>query len=984
MHGYLRIMLFAFIFLFASSAALAQYRVSGSVKNSETGEPVQGAQISLTPGSSKTTADKDGNFTFTGISKGTYVLKAVYIGYETQTKSIEVSSDVNTEFLLKSGTILTQELVIEINRAKDRETPVAFTNIDAKTIDQRIAGQDAPLIVKGIPGMYAFSTDGVGNGEAQMLIRGFTQNYVSVMINGIPTNDPESNAVYWSNWGSVSSNAGSFQIQRGAGSSLYGAGSFGGSFNIITELPNPKFFYGFNFAYGDPKNTMYGLKLNSGLIMKNKLSLYANVDRKIAEGTRISGRYEGVNYYSSVSFYPKSTISTKLVLHGAPQEHGYSFSNIAAYFKKFGITSNSAHFLPRSIVAQLPANKTTGEPNYGLLDGKRELDDDEFVNLSHNFFHKPQLEGHLSFDVNKNSKLLTTFFWTVGRGGGSSINSSGTLFSLRKGVGSNGSTVDTLVTNYYGPEGYVNTVGVADTIYLKNAFQRISYSLHSQYGLLTSYQTTLGKNLKVVGGLEFRNWVADHPGHFTNLFGKSFVTQSYAADTSTTPGVIKIATFSRRVKQGDLDGPNDLGSPFGWNLANNDPSYNTQYRNYKGETPQFTLFAQGNYIFKNLNIMASLQYVWYKYKLTENMPSENSIGRLLSSSEASSLGLVDSTSEGPRGDKFYMRGTNNRFYEFNLVNADRSRGFLQPKIGINYNINKNLNVFGNFAHVERFVDLSIYYNQGRVDPNVEDEKSDQYELGFGWTSPDFSAKLNGYYMLWKNKSSRIQDISKAGEPGYDRNGFRSELVGTSEHKGIELEFNASLDRLFKKVKGFAVKGSVTFMDNKWQDVLSSVLTDPITGKRRAFNTSALNQDGNVDTLFFDELKGTHVASGPQLMISGGLSYNYKGFFIGTDVNFYGRNYLLDGDTYLGVEGEYIGQNSAGKDLFKTTYDNQLPTAVLLDAYAGYNYNLSKWFKGQVSVQVLNIADKEWYAGADRFGIIPGMKRTFRVNLSAGL
>ncbi|HMT12300.1 MAG TPA: TonB-dependent receptor, partial [Ignavibacteria bacterium] len=500
---------------------------------------------------------------------------------------------------------------------------------------------------------------------------------------------------------------------------------------------------------------------------------------------------------------------------------------------------------------------------------------------------------------------------------------------------------------------------------LKNAYQRISYSLHSQYGLLASYQTVLGKSLNVVGGVEFRNWSADHPGHFTNLFGKSFVTQSYAADTSTTPGVVKIATFSRRVRQGDIDAPNDLGSPFGWNLSTDDPTYATQYRNYKGETPQLTVFAQGNYLLKNLNIMASIQYVWYKYKLTENMPSENAIGKLLTSSEASALGLVDSTSEGPKNGKFYMRGTNGRFYEFNLVNESRSRGFIQPKIGANYNITKNVNVFGNFAHVERFVDLGIYYNQGRVDQNVEDEKSDQFELGLGWTSPDFTAKLNGYYMLWKNKSARIQDVSQAGQPGYDRNGFRSELVGTSEHKGLEFEFTASLDKLIKKVKGFGLKGSLTYMDNKWQDVLSSVLTDPITGKKRAFNTAALNQDGNVDTLFYDELKGTHVASGPQLMISGGINYNYKGFFIGADVNFYARNYLLDGDTYLGVSGEYVGQNSSGKDLFRTEYDNKLPTATLLDAYAGYNYSLSKWFKGQVSVQVLILADTDWYAGADR-------------------
>jgi outer membrane receptor protein involved in Fe transport len=982
MRNNFRFVFFIVLFCFVLHYSYSQdYKISGYVKNSETGEAISGAEVTLTPGTKKTTADKDGSYSFTGLSAGRYIVKASSMGYETTTNEVDLNSDMTVNFKLNSGSIKTDELIVEINRAKIRETPVAFTNIDSKTINEKIAGQDAPMIVKGIPGMYAFSTDGVGNGESQLLVRGFNQNYVQVMINGIATNDPESNAVYWSNWGSVSSNAGSFQIQRGAGSSLYGAGSFGGSFNIITENPDLKHFYGFNLSLGSPMNTMYGVKLNSGLFNK-KYSAYVNVDRKIAEGTRISGRYEGINYYTSVSFYPNSKQSVKFVLHGAPQAHGYSFSNSIGYFKKFGFDANSAPFLPRSIVSQLPVNKTTGQANYGLSDGVRELVDDNFVNLSHNFFHKPQMELHYSYDLNQKSKLLATAFYTIGRGGGSSITGNGNVFSFKKGTGINGATVDTLTTNLLGPQGYINSLGVADTVYLKNAVQKISYSFHSQYGLLTSYQTQFGKNLNIVGGAEFRNWNADHPGHFTNLFNKTSTTQSYAADTSTTPGVVKIASFNRRVYQGDLSGPGDLGNPFSWNLVTDNGTYRTQYRNYQGQTPQFTLFTQANYIWKNLNVMGSLQYVWYKYTLTERMPSENAIGKQLTSAQASALGLVDSTSEGARGDKFYMRGTNNKFYEFSLVKADRSRGFLQPKFGANFNATKNINVFANFAHVERFVDLSVYYDQGRVDPNVQDEKSNQYEFGIGWTSPDFNAKINGYYMLWQNKSTRIQDITQIGQPGYDRNGFRTELVGTSEHRGVEFEFSSKLDKLMP-IKGLGLKGSLTFMDNKWKDVLSSVLTDPITGKRRAFNVGALNKDGNVDTLFFDQLPGTHVASGPQLMMSLGVNYLYKKFFAGIDMNYYGRDYLLDGDTYLATGGDYVG-TANGKDLFRSTYDNKLPDRVIFDGYIGYNYQLTKWFRGAVSIQVLNLADKQYFSSSDRFGVIPGLRRSFRFNISEGL
>jgi outer membrane receptor protein involved in Fe transport len=83
---------------------------------------------------------------------------------------------------------------------------------------------------------------------------------------------------------------------------------------------------------------------------------------------------------------------------------------------------------------------------------------------------------------------------------------------------------------------------------------------------------------------------------------------------------------------------------------------------------------------------------------------------------------------------------------------------------VNINLTDNLNVFGNFAHAERFVDLGVYYNQGRVDPLVEDEKSDQIEAGLGWASPTLNAKVNGYWMTWRTNPP-ITDLSKAGEPG---------------------------------------------------------------------------------------------------------------------------------------------------------------------------------------------------------------------------
>lgn len=959
------------VLLLLQTYAFSQGEIRGTLTDAEGKGPLVGATVTVVGTKMGAVSDVDGNYVIANVPAGQYTVRIAYVGYISVQRRVTVTSGpVTLNAALDPTMIQSSEVIVEVNRAKERETPVAFSNIEKMDIEQKIHGQDAPLLVQGTPGVFTYSTDGVGNGEAKVFVRGFNQNYVQVLVNGVPTNDPESNSVYWSNWGSVSSAASSIQIQRGAGSSLYGAGSFGGSFNIVTADAPAKPSYGVNIAMGSPFNSMIGIEANTGLIA-DKFAATIRLDRKVAEGSRVSGRYEGINYYASLAWYINPQQSLKFVLHGAPQEHGYSWSTDISYFKKFGYKANPAPFLPRYVVDALPANANNGLANYGLLDNSRELADPRFVNLSHNFFHKPQAELHYRYDIDPVTSVQATAFYSKGRGGGSSLNGQGTVYRRNS---------DGTITSLVGPEGYIIDPVVARTTYLGNAFQRISYSFHQQGGILASVATKPFEFLNVTAGGEFRQWTADHPGHFTNMYGGTSRTQSYARRDST--GKIMSSTFSRRVYQGDLTGPsNDLGNIFGWDLAGaNDPTFRTQYRNYKGETPQYTLFLQGNaQVHERVNIMGSIQYVWYKYKLTEYMPSESSIGRMLSRAEEAARG---SLVEGPTGNGTFLMKDNAatapRWYEFNLVNQARSRGFLQPKAGVNVNLTDNVNVFGNWAHVERFVDLGVYYNQGAVDPDVQDEKSDQIEVGAGWTSEGLRAKVNGYHMTWANKAARIQDASKAGEPGYDRNGFKSELVGKSIHKGIEAEATLLMEH-YVGIKGLEFTGSFTYMDNKWKEVLDKVKYNP-DGTRRAFNNSALNVAGKTQILYFDELVNTPVASGPQTMASIGVNYRTSSFFCGMNVSHFARQFALDGGSYMAVDGGFAFVN--GVRIFDAKFDRALPAYTFVNANFGTSFELFG-ASATASVQVLNVLDAEYIADADRNGVYPGLGRALRFNLFAG-
>jgi outer membrane receptor protein involved in Fe transport len=290
--------------LVTSGSVLAQSgQIKGRVVDADTRQPMGGATVMLVGTTLGAVTDQNGNYVIKNVPFGSHTLRALFVGYIQQVRLVVVGLDeIEENFNLIQTVLQQKEVIVEVNRARERETPVAFTTVEKEQIVQRIHGQDAPLLLKGAPGVYAYSTDGVGNGEAKLFVRGFNQNYVQVLINGIPTNDPESNAVYWSNWGSVSSSAASIQVQRGAGSSLYGAGAFGGSFNIITGSPRPKQYYAASLSLGSPMNTMYGVDLSTGLL-ENSMAFSLKVERKIGEGTRLGARYEGWNYYFSGSWF---------------------------------------------------------------------------------------------------------------------------------------------------------------------------------------------------------------------------------------------------------------------------------------------------------------------------------------------------------------------------------------------------------------------------------------------------------------------------------------------------------------------------------------------------------------------------------------------------------------------------------------------------------------------------------------------------------
>jgi len=213
-------------------AAYGQFTISGKIID-ETENPLPGANIILENTYHGTSTDLNGNFVFSKIRKGEYILKITYIGYASVNKKVEVDANVYLDISLEPAMILSDEVIILATRVSDK-VPVAFTNMDKDVINERNVGQDMPYLLSLTPSFVVSSDAGAGVGYTSFRIRGTDLNRINVTVNGIPLNDSESHGVWWVDLPDFASSVENVQIQRGVGTSTNGAGAFGATVNFQT------------------------------------------------------------------------------------------------------------------------------------------------------------------------------------------------------------------------------------------------------------------------------------------------------------------------------------------------------------------------------------------------------------------------------------------------------------------------------------------------------------------------------------------------------------------------------------------------------------------------------------------------------------------------------------------------------------------------------------------------------------------------------
>ncbi|MDP4117114.1 MAG: TonB-dependent receptor, partial [Bacteroidota bacterium] len=171
-----------------------------------------------------------------------------------------------------------------------------------------------------------YSENGNGIGYNYISIRGFDQRRISVSVNGIPQNEPEDHNVYWLDFPDLLASTDYIQVQRGAGSGVFGYPAIGGSINIITSNFSNQHKLEFSAMAGSYNTRKYAASFSSGLI-DGKYSFYTNISKTLSDGYRDNAWTNYSSYYVSAVRYDDK-LTTQVNFYGGPIEDGLAYNGL--------------------------------------------------------------------------------------------------------------------------------------------------------------------------------------------------------------------------------------------------------------------------------------------------------------------------------------------------------------------------------------------------------------------------------------------------------------------------------------------------------------------------------------------------------------------------------------------------------------------------------------------------------------------------------
>jgi iron complex outermembrane receptor protein len=681
-------------------------------------------------------------------------------------------------------------VTIIATHASERITPVTFSNLKHSEITQQYSVQDVPALLSELPSITFYSENGNGTGGySYITLRGFDQQRLSVMVNGVPQNDPEDFSVYWIDFPDLLGSTTNIQVQRGAGSAFYGPPAIGGSVNMLAVPFQPKpsviLENSLGFQEYGATNTIvlatrkYSATFNSGLV-DNRYMFYGRLGKLSTDGYRDKS-WDDINSYFFGAERLDETMTTRIHFYGGPFTDGLVYNGIPKFY-------NSDLNLRRSNYNYFELNSTQDSITYAA--NRRSQETEQFSQPHFELLHEWRLSPTITFQ--------NTLFYIQGDGyydyDGSGLDTS----SLRLG-------------NAYGFPTSTNPSNILVRAFVGN----------KQWGWLPRLEINHGSGVLTLGA-ELR--------------------------------------FHRSLHWGKI--------AYAENLPMN---YDPDYRVYEYNGGKNIISLYGHELYKLddvLTLMTDLQFVYNRYTLSN--------------------------------EKFLNNSFSVPYF------------FLNPRIGVNYNVNESVNTYISLAYTSREPRLKDLYSaeesiwgstpQFEADttggiikynfkkPIAKPEHLFDFELGGVYRDRQTMASVNIFWMEFQDELIKSGAVDIFGEP----------VMGNADrtrHIGVELQGQIDL------APGFTISGNTTISYNRL--VRYSVV------------------DGSTNGIVYrHNLDGNPIAGSPDFMANLRLTHSIGEWRASIDAKHVGsfftddtKNDLLKNDAYTVVNAMLSYRITLGSGVF---------------------------------------------------------------------
>ena len=231
------------IFLLTCSVLFSQnINLTGKITDSESGDPLVGANIIIDGNGLNTGAatNNNGDYSIEGVPPGSYKIKASYIGYGDFSTSIDISSETSTfNAALSISAIQLDEYTVTASRGRREKITDAPASISIIS-ELKIRNASNPNLGDYFKNIKGVDFTASGLDSYNLSARGFNSSFSSRLLtltDGRMANVPSLRLIAYNVIPLTSDDVRQIEVVLGPSSALYGPNAHAGVVNIISKRP---------------------------------------------------------------------------------------------------------------------------------------------------------------------------------------------------------------------------------------------------------------------------------------------------------------------------------------------------------------------------------------------------------------------------------------------------------------------------------------------------------------------------------------------------------------------------------------------------------------------------------------------------------------------------------------------------------------------------------------------------------------------------